>query len=147
MASFEALYGRRCRSPIGWFEIGETQLIGLEIVQDALKKVKFIQGWLKTAQSRKKSYSDVRHCDLEFKESGFVYLKVSPVNGIMRFGRKGKLNPRYIGPYLILKKVGIVAYWLALPLELSSVHLVFHVTMLKQYFHNPSQVINRLKCI
>ncbi|XP_070054977.1 uncharacterized protein [Nicotiana tomentosiformis] len=98
---------------------------------------------LKTAQSRQKSYSDIRRRDLEFKEGDYVFLKVSPMKGIMRFGKKGKLSPRYIGPYPILKRIGLVAYRLALPPELSSVHPVFHVSMLKQYFHDPSNVLDR----
>jgi len=143
MAPYEALYGRRCCSPTGWFELGETKLIGPNIVHDALKKVKLIQERLKTAQSRQKSYSDIRRRDLEFKEGDYVFLKVSPMKGIMRFGRKGKLSPRYIGPYPILKRIGLVAYRLALPPELSSVHPIFHVSMLKQYFHDPSHVLDR----
>nr|XP_016465376.1 PREDICTED: uncharacterized protein LOC107788214 [Nicotiana tabacum] len=127
----------------GWFELGETKLIGPNIVHDALKKVKLIQERLKTAQSRQKSYSDIRRRDLEFKEGDYVFLKVSPMKGIMRFGKKGKLSPRYIGPYPILKRIGLVAYRLALPPELSSVHPVFHVSMLKQYFHDPSNVLDR----
>ncbi|XP_070049035.1 uncharacterized protein [Nicotiana tomentosiformis] len=143
MAPFVALYGRRCRSPIEWFELGETKLIGPNIVHDALKKVKLIQEQLKIAQTRQKSYLDIRRRDLEFKESDYVFLKVSPMKGIMRFGIKGKLSSRYIGPYPILKRIGLVAYRLALPPELFSVHPVFHVSMLKQYFDNLSHVLNR----
>ncbi|XP_070032960.1 uncharacterized protein [Nicotiana tomentosiformis] len=98
---------------------------------------------LKTTQSRQKSYSDIRRRDLEFKEGDYVFLKVSPRKGIMRFGRKGKLSPRYIGPYPILERIGLVAYRLALLPELSSMHPVFHMSMLKQYFHDPSHVLER----
>ncbi|XP_075082496.1 uncharacterized protein LOC142166856 [Nicotiana tabacum] len=84
-----------------------------------------------------------RRRDLEFKEGDYVFLKVSPMKGIMRFGRKGKLSPRYIGLYPILERIGLVAYRLALPPELSSVHPVFHVSMLRQYFHDPSHVFDR----
>ncbi|XP_075098050.1 uncharacterized protein LOC142175366 [Nicotiana tabacum] len=115
---------------------------GPNIVQDALKKVKLIQERLKTAQSRQKSYTNIRHRDLEFKEGDYVYLRVYPMKGIMRFGRKGKLSPRYIGPYPILERIGLVAYHLALPPKLSS-NPVFHVSILKQYFHDPSHVIDR----
>ncbi|XP_070034547.1 uncharacterized protein [Nicotiana tomentosiformis] len=83
MAPFEALYGRRCRSPIGWFEVGEAELIGLNLVHQAMEKVKIIKERLKTAQNRQKSYSDVRHKDLEFKEDDWVFLKISPMKGIM----------------------------------------------------------------
>ncbi|XP_070036450.1 uncharacterized protein [Nicotiana tomentosiformis] len=119
------------------------KLIGPNIIHDALKKVKLIQEQLKIAQSQQKSYSNIRRCDLEFKEGDYVFLKVSPMKGIMRFDRKVNLSPRYIGPYPILKRIGLVTYRLALPIELSSVHPVFHVSMLKQYFHDPSHVLDR----
>ncbi|KAH0778029.1 hypothetical protein KY290_009440 [Solanum tuberosum] len=93
MAPYEALYGRRCRSPIGWFEVGEAQLIGPDLVHQAMEKVKVIQERLKTAQSRQKSYTDVRRRALEFEIDDWVYLKVSPMKGVMRFGKKGKLSP------------------------------------------------------
>ncbi|XP_070036871.1 uncharacterized protein [Nicotiana tomentosiformis] len=80
IAPFEAMYGRRCKSPIGWFEVGEAELIGPDLVHQAMEKVKIIKEWLKTAQSRHKSY--------------WVFLKVSPMKGIIRFGKKGKLIPR-----------------------------------------------------
>ncbi|XP_060200298.1 uncharacterized protein LOC132628537, partial [Lycium barbarum] len=96
MTPFEALYGRRCRSPIGWFEVGEAELLGPDLFYQAMDKVKLIQERLKTAQSRQKSYTDVRRRDLEFSVDDWVYLKVSPMKGVMRFGKKGKLSPRYI---------------------------------------------------
>ncbi|XP_075109176.1 uncharacterized protein LOC142180967 [Nicotiana tabacum] len=101
MAPYEALYGRRCRSPIGWFEVGETELYGPDLIHQAIEKVKVIQERLRTAQSRQKSYSDVRRRDLEFEVSDWVFLRISPMKGIMRFGKKGKLSPRYIGPKCI----------------------------------------------
>nr|XP_009618048.1 uncharacterized protein LOC104110291 [Nicotiana tomentosiformis] len=104
--------------------------------------MKLIQEQLKIAQSRQKSYTDIRRRDLEFREGDYVFLKVSPMKGIMRFGRKGKLSPSYIGPYSILERIGLVAYRLGLPPELSSLHPVFHVSM-KKYFHYPSHVIDR----
>ncbi|WMV46552.1 hypothetical protein MTR67_039937, partial [Solanum verrucosum] len=119
---YEALYGRRCRSPIGWFEVGEAGLIGLELVHQAMEKVKVIQESLKTAQSRQKSYSNVRRRDLEFEVDDWVYLKVSPMKGVMRFGKKWKLSPWYSGPYRISKRIGNVAYELELPQELTVVH-------------------------
>ena len=141
MAPYEALYGRRCRSPVGWFEPGERKLLGPEMVQQALEKVKVIQDRLKTAQSRQKSYSDKRVRDLEFMEGDLVLLKVSPMKGVMRFGKKGKLSPRYIGPFEILKRIGAVAYRLALPPSLAGVHSVFHVSMLRKYSRDPSHIV------
>ncbi|WMV54516.1 hypothetical protein MTR67_047901, partial [Solanum verrucosum] len=122
MAPYEGLYGRRCRSPIGWFEVGEAGLIGPNLVHQAMEKVKVIQQRLKTAHSRQKSYTDVRRRALEFEVDDLVYLKVSPMKGVMRFGKKGKLSPQYIGPYRIAKRIGNVAYELEVPQELAVVH-------------------------
>ena len=97
-----------------------------------MEKVKVIKERLKTAQSRQKSYTDARRRPLEFEVDDLVYLKISPMKGVMRFGKKVKLSPRYIGPYRITKRVSNVAYELELPQELAAVHLVFHISMLKK---------------
>jgi hypothetical protein len=141
MAPYEALYGRTCRTPICWSEVGERRLIGPEIVDMTTEKVKIIRQRLKTAQSRQKSYADKLRRDLEFQVGDRVFLKISPWKGIMRFGKKGKLSPRYIGPYEILARVGEVAYQLALPPELSQIHDVFHVSVLRKYMSDPSHVL------
>ena len=141
MAPFEALYGRRCRSPVGWFEVGEMALIGPDLVLDVMEKVKVIREMLKTAQSRQKSYSDVRKRDLEFEVNDWVYLKVTPMKGVVCFGKNGKLSPRYVGPYRIVKRVGKVVYELELPFEMSMVHLVFHVSMLRKCIGDPSSIV------
>ncbi|XP_059291851.1 uncharacterized protein LOC132045314 [Lycium ferocissimum] len=130
MAPYEALYGQRCRSPIGWFDVGENQLAGPDLIQQAVDKVKVIQERLLVAQSRQKSYADNQRHKLEFEVGDWVFLKVSPIKGVMRFGKKGKLSPWYIRPYKIIRTVGKVAYELELPSELESVHPVFHVSML-----------------
>ena len=142
MAPYEALYGRKCRSPVCWTEVGERQILGPEIVQMTTDKIKVIQQRLQTAQSRQKSYADVRRRELEFEEGDHVFLKVSPSKGINRFGKKGKLKPRYVGPFEVLQRVGTVAYRVALPPELSHVHDVFHVSMLRKYVHDPTHVIS-----
>lgn len=110
MAPYEALYGRKCRSPIGWFDVGETVLIGPEVIQQAVDKVKMIRERLLLAQSRQKSYADKRRRPLEFQIGDWVFLKVSPMKGVMRFGKRGKLSPRYVGPYQIVRRIGKVAY-------------------------------------
>ncbi|KAH0681196.1 hypothetical protein KY284_022281 [Solanum tuberosum] len=115
MSPYEALYGRKCRSPIGWFEKGEAALFGPDLVHQAMEKVKVIQQRLETAQSRHKSYADVRRRGLEFSIGDWVFLKVSPMKGVMRFGKKGKLSPRYIGPYKVIRRIGQVAYELEIP--------------------------------
>ena len=115
MSPFEALYGRKCRTPLNWNEIGERKVFGPESIEEAEKLVKMIQERLKTAQSRQKSYSDRRRRDLAFAKGDLVYLKVSPLRGMRRFGIKGKLAPRYIGPFEITGRRGEVAYQLELP--------------------------------
>ncbi|EOY03222.1 Uncharacterized protein TCM_017886 [Theobroma cacao] len=141
MAPFEALYGRRCRSPIGWLEVGERKLLGTKLVQDATEKIRMIRQRMLSAQSRQKSYVDNRWRNLEFQVGDHVLLKVSPTKRVMRFCMKGKLSPRYIGPFEILERVGAMAYHLALQPELSNIHLVFYVSMLTKYNLNPSHVI------
>ncbi|GJY69846.1 putative reverse transcriptase domain-containing protein, partial [Tanacetum coccineum] len=129
---FEALYGRKCRSPMIWTEVGESQLIGPEIVQETTKKIVQIKERLKTARSHQKSYADKRRKPLEFQVGDRVLLKVSPWKGVVRFGKKGKLAPRYVGPFEIVKRVRPVTYRLKLPQELRCVHDMFHVSNLKK---------------
>ncbi|WMV25226.1 hypothetical protein MTR67_018611 [Solanum verrucosum] len=104
-------------------------------------KVNIIQERLKIVQSHQKSYTDVRRKELEFEVDDWVYLKVSPMKCVMRFGKKGKLSPQYIGHHIILKRIGNVAYELELPLELTAVHLVFHISMSKKCMGDPSLII------
>ncbi|GJW58156.1 putative nucleotidyltransferase, ribonuclease H [Tanacetum coccineum] len=113
-APFEALYGRKCRSPIMWAEVGEGQLIGPELVQETTEKISQIKDRLKAARDRQKSYADKRRKPLEFSVGDYVLLKVSPWKGVVRFGKKGKLAPRFVGPFEIIEKVGPVAYRLDL---------------------------------
>ncbi|GKB82847.1 hypothetical protein Tco_0949742 [Tanacetum coccineum] len=131
-APFEALYGRKCRSLVLWAEIEESSLIGPELVQETTDKVVLIKEKLKAARDRQKSCADNRRKPLEFKVGERVMLKVSPWKGVIRFGKKGKLAPRYVGPFEILERVGPVAYRLRLPEELSGVHDTFHVSNLKK---------------
>ena len=116
--------------------------MGTNLVQDALEKVKLIQDRLRTAQSRQKSYADRKVRDVAFMVGERVLLRVSPMKGVMRFGKKGKLSPRYIGPFEILERVGEVAYRLALPPSLSAVHPVFQDSMLWKYHGDPSHVLD-----
>ena len=132
MEPFEALYGRRCRSPIGWFDAFEVRPWGTDLLRESLDKVKLIQDRLLMAQSRQKSYADRKVRDLVFMVGERVLLKVSPMKGVMRFGKKGKLSQRYIGPFEVVERIGEVAYQLALPPGLSGVRPVFHISMLKK---------------
>jgi hypothetical protein len=142
MASYEALYGQKCRSPLYWDELGEQRILGPDIVQDTIDKVALIRRRLSTTQDRQKSYANMHLRNLEFAKGDKVFLRVAPMKGVIRFGKKGKLNPRYIGPFEILERVGSVAYRLALPPRLANIHDVFHVSMLRKYIPDPSHVIH-----
>ncbi|GJU05459.1 putative reverse transcriptase domain-containing protein [Tanacetum coccineum] len=133
-APFEALYDRKCRSPICWAEVGDAQLTGLEIVHKTTEKIIQNKKRIQAAQDRQKSYADRRHKPLEFEVGDKFMLKVSPWKRVIRFGKRGKLYPRYIGPFKILDKVGTLAYRLELPEKLSRVHSTFHVSNLKKCF-------------
>ena len=138
MAPYEALYGRKCRTPLCWDEVGERKLSGPEIVQVTTDNVKVIRDRLKIAQDRQKSYADNRMRDLEFQVGDQVFMRISPWKGVLRFRKKGKLSPRYMGPYEIVERIGKVAYRLRLPPELTRIHNVFHVSMLRKYIADPS---------
>ena len=142
MVPYEALYGRSCRSPVCWTEVEKRSTTGLELISDTLRKVDLIRKCLLTAQSRHKSYADTPRRPLEFEVGDHVFLKVMPKRGVIRFGKRGKLSPIYIGPFEVLERVGIVAYRLALPPSLSSVHDVFHVSILRKYTLDPTHVVD-----
>ncbi|KAK9029043.1 hypothetical protein V6N11_026169 [Hibiscus sabdariffa] len=141
MAPYEALYGRKCRTPICWTELYDRNILGPDLIQQTEKTVRLIRDRLKEAFDRQKSYADRRRKDIEFAVGDHVFLKVSPWKRFLRFGRKGKLSPRFIGSYRILERVGSVAYRLELPPQLSRIHNVFHVSMLRQYRPDPSHII------
>ncbi|GJX73110.1 putative reverse transcriptase domain-containing protein [Tanacetum coccineum] len=129
---FEALYGRKCRSPVCWAEVGEVQLTGPEIVQETTEKIVQIKQRMQAARDRQKSYANLKRKPIDFQVRDKVMLKVPPWKGVVHFGKRGKLNPRYVGPFKVLEKVGSVAYKLELPEELSRVHNTFHVSNLKK---------------
>jgi hypothetical protein len=141
MAPFEALYGRRCRTPLSWSQIGERKIFGPDLVIEAEDKVKTIQTNLKAAQSQQKSYTDIRRRPIQFQIGDLVYLRVSPTRGVQRIGVKGKLAPRYIRPFEILEICGPVAYRLQLPPQLAAIHDIFHVSkfLLRSSIPKPSK--------
>ncbi|TQD95179.1 hypothetical protein C1H46_019202 [Malus baccata] len=141
MAPFEALYGKACRTPLCWSEAGERSLVGPEIVDATNANIRFIKANLKAAQDRQKSIADKHSKDREYKIGDYVFLKLSPWKGVVRFGKRGKLSPRFVGPYQIIERIGAVAYRLELPPKLSQIHNVFHVSMLRKYVPDPAHII------
>ncbi|GAU51702.1 hypothetical protein TSUD_415130 [Trifolium subterraneum] len=141
MAPFEALYGRRCRTPLGWYESGETVVLGPDIVQETTEKIRMIQEKMKASQSRQKSYHDKRRKDVEFQEGDHVFLRVTSTTGVGRTLKSKKLTSKFIGPYQISERIGKVAYRIALPITLPNLHDVFHVSQLRKYVSDPSHVI------
>jgi hypothetical protein len=141
MAPFKVLYGRRCCTPLNWIEPGEKVIFGPDLVEEAEATIRHIQDNLRAAKSRQETYANKRHRPLEFRVCDLVYLRVSPMKGVKRFGVKGKLAHCYIGLFPIPKKCGTVAYKLDLPPSLVGVHDIFHVSQLKKYLKAPVDVV------
>jgi hypothetical protein len=139
MSPFETRYDRKCRTPLFLDQTRGRQFFGPELIQEVEEQVRTIRENWRVAQTRQKSYVDNRGRLLEFEEGDHVYLKMSPLRGMRRFKVKGKLSPRFIGPFLILKRVGEVAYQLELPDHLADVHNVFHVSQLKKCLRVPEE--------
>ncbi|GKD79715.1 putative reverse transcriptase domain-containing protein [Tanacetum coccineum] len=144
-APFEALYGQKCRSPVCWSEVGESQLTGPELgkanslsrnwfVRETTEKIVQIKNRLLTARSRQKSYSDLTRRLTEFEICDKVMLKVSPWKGVIRFGKRGKLSPRFVGPFKVIERIRPVAYKLEFPDKLRGIHNDFYVSNLKRSF-------------
>ena len=142
MAPFEALYGHRCTSPINWSGAGERQLLGPNIVKEAEEKVRIIHDNLNIAQSRQKSYYDSKHRDMVYVAGEKAFLRVTPLRGTNCLGVKGKLAPRYVGPFNVLSRRGENSYRLELPPKLSKVHDIFHVSQLKKCFKDPGHGVD-----
>ncbi|XP_073300496.1 uncharacterized protein [Primulina huaijiensis] len=149
MAPYEALYGRKCRSPFNkdmdeWrgTKNGQERAIRPDIIQEAIDKIQLIRQRIQTAQSRQKSYADKRRKDLKFEVGDYVLLKVSPRKGIKGTGKKGKLHPRFVGPFEVVERVGTVAYRLSLPENISGIHNVFHVSQLRKCKVDSAQLID-----
>nr|GEX92983.1 putative reverse transcriptase domain-containing protein [Tanacetum cinerariifolium] len=141
VAPFEALYGRKCRSPVCWSKVGDAQLTGPEMNRETTKMIVQIKNLLLVARSRQKSYADVRRKPLEFEVGDKVMLKVSPWKGVIRFGKRRKLSPRYIRPFKILSRVGPVAYKLELPRVLQGIHNTFQGSNLKKCLSDEDLII------
>ena len=139
MAPFEALYGRKCRTPLNWVKPSERRYYGIEFIEEAEEQVHTIQRHMKEAQDRQKSYADKRRKPIEFAVGDYVYPKVSPMKGVQCFGVKRKLAPRFVGPYQIIERSGRVAYKLKLPPEMGAVFDVFHISQLKKCLRGPEE--------
>ena len=122
--------------------MGESSITGPDLIRDTSEKVSLIRQRLLTAQSRQKSYDDIRHRPLEFEVGDHVFLNVMPKKRVARFGKHEKLSPRFVGPFEILERVSTVEYRLALPPSMSGVHEVFHVSMLRRYTPDPAHVVD-----
>nr|GEY21086.1 putative reverse transcriptase domain-containing protein [Tanacetum cinerariifolium] len=131
-APFEALHGRKCRSPVYWTEVEGAQILGPKLIQETTEKIVQIKQRMQAARDRQKSYADLKRKPMKFQVGDKVMLKVSPWKGVVRFGKRGKLNPRYVGPFKVLERIGDVAYNLNLPKELSRVYNTFHMSNLKK---------------
>ena len=141
MAPYEALYGQKCRTPICWDEVGERKIHSVELVEISSEKIRVIRERLKMAQDRQKSYADVRRKELKFEVDDLMFLKIALWKRVIRFQKRGKLNPRYIGLFRILERIGPEAYCLELPPKLSRIHNVIHVSMLKKYVPDSSHIL------
>jgi len=128
MAPYEALYGRRCRTPLCWYQHGESILVGPELLQQTTEKVQLVRDRLRASQSRQKAYADRRKRPLEFEVGEHVFLRVTRTTGVGRAIHSRKLSPKFLGPYQILRRIGPVAYEIALPPQLANLHPVFHVS-------------------
>jgi len=136
MAPFEALYGRRCRSPTCWLEVGDNKLLGPEVIQETSARIEIFRSRIRVAQDRQKSYADAKRFFREFNVGDQVLLRVSPMKGVMRLGKKGRLSQRYVGPFPIIERIGPVAYRLGLPEHLHRIHDVFHISSLRRYLRD-----------
>ncbi|KAK6139083.1 hypothetical protein DH2020_027179 [Rehmannia glutinosa] len=143
MAPYEALYGRKCRSPLHWKQKKSPSIPKVDLVQEAMEKVKLIKERIRTTQSRQKSYADKRRKDLEFEVGDEVFLRLSPRKGLINPKKGDKLSPRYVGPYKILQRIRKLAYRLELPAPYAGMHDVFHVSRLKKYQPDPEHIITR----
>jgi hypothetical protein len=141
MAPFEVLYGRRCRTLLNWIEPWEKVVFGLNIIEEAESIVHRVQENLKVVKSHQETYANKRRRPLKFEVGNHVYLRVSPMKGVKRFGVKGKLAPHYMGLFPILEKCGTVAYKLDLPPSLARVHSIFHMSQLKKCVKAPVDIV------
>ena len=138
---YEVLYGRKCRTPVCWTKLNEHKVIGPDIVKDIEERVQVIRQRLKATSDQQKSYAGLKRKAIAYEVGDKIFLKVSPWKKVLRFGKKGKLSLRFIDPYEVLERIGLVAYCLALPPELVKLYDVFHVSMLQKYLSDETHIL------
>jgi len=141
MALYEALYGRRCRTPLCWYQDGEAVLVGPELLEQTTEKVKMVRNRMQAYQSRQKAYTDRRKRPLQFATGDHVFFRMTRTTGVGRALRSKNLSPKFLGPYQITRRIGPVAYEIALPPLLANLHPVFHVSQLRKYVFDPAHVL------
>jgi len=141
MTPYEALYGRKCRTPLCWYQDGEAVLVRLELLEQTTEKVRFVRDRMQASQSRQKAYADHRRRPLEFVAGDRVFWRVTRTTGVGRTLRSKKISPKFLGPYQISRRIGPIAYEIALPSQLASLHPVFHVSQLRKYVFDLSHVL------
>ena len=141
MAPYEALYRRKCITPLCWNDLSERKVDNVELIEVISKKIRIIRDRLKVAQDWQKSYVDTRRKELEVEVCDMVFFKLPSWKGVIRFQKRGKLNPRYIGPFKIFERIESVAYWLELPQDLERIHDVFHVFILRKCISDPYHIL------
>ncbi|GKF26671.1 hypothetical protein Tco_0082565, partial [Tanacetum coccineum] len=144
-APFEALYGRKCRSPVCWTEVREAQILGPELIQETIEKIIQIKQRMQVARDRQKIYADLKRKPMEFQVGDKVRLKVSPWKGVVRFGKWGKLNPRYVGPFKVLEKVGECHANEPLAVPLDGLHLDEKLHFVEEPLEIVGREVKRLK--
>jgi hypothetical protein len=142
MALFEFLYGRPCRMPLCWDRLEDRVLVGLEVIQEMEEQMKTIWQRIEEAQDRQKSYVDAHRVDRSYEVGDQVFLRVKPHKSLIKFGKGDKISPRFVGPFEIVERKGLVAYRLALPDSLRRMHDVFHASILRHYISDLTHVID-----
>ncbi|CAA7042786.1 unnamed protein product [Microthlaspi erraticum] len=142
MSPYEALYGRPCRTPLCWTQVGERSLYGRDFVEETTERIRVLKLKMKEAQDRQKSYADKHRRELEFQPGDMVFVKLITFKGKDKAAATGKLKPRYMGPYKVLERIGAVAYKLELPPALVAFHTVFHVSLLRRRVTNGENVVS-----
>jgi len=138
MEPYEALYGRKCRTPLCWYQDGDVVLVGPELLEQTIEKVRMARDRMQASQSRQKAYADRKRRPLELTARDHVFLRVTRTTSVGRALHSRKLSPKFLGPYQISRRIGLMAYEIALPPQLANLYPVFYVSQLRKYVFDPS---------